>query len=62
MVISLESEKMMKVMKELDTLTQQRLVEILENAYRRGMEETDAKQLVEEIAASLKPYVSKENK
>ncbi|WP_332628442.1 hypothetical protein [Halalkalibacter flavus] len=45
------------ITKEAETLTQQRLLEILEKAYRRGGEEADTKKLVEEIAASLKPYV-----
>jgi fructosamine-3-kinase len=45
------------ITKEAETLTQQRLLEILEKAYRRGAEEADTKKLVEEIATSLKPYV-----
>jgi hypothetical protein len=45
--------------KEIGILTQQRLVQILEEAYKKGSESANvnSKQLVEEIAAYLKPYV-----
>ncbi|WP_332695530.1 hypothetical protein [Halalkalibacter lacteus] len=49
----------MDLVKEVEILTQQRLVQILEEAYKKGTESASAnsKQLVEEIAACLKPYV-----
>lgn len=48
--------------KEVETLTQQRLLSILEDAYKKGTESANvtSKQLVEEISAVLKPYVNSE--
>jgi hypothetical protein len=56
-------EKSMSLVKDVEILTQQRLVKILEEAYRKGSEtaNVDSKQLVEEIASHLKPYVKPSN-
>jgi hypothetical protein len=45
--------------KEAERLTQQHLLNILENTYKKGSESPDvsSQQLVEEIAQLLKPYV-----
>jgi hypothetical protein len=52
----------MSKVKEVEILTQQRLMKILEDAYKKGSESPNvtSKQLVEEISAVLKPYVKSE--
>jgi len=52
----------MSVLKEVELLTQERLVKILEAAYKKGTESANvtSKQLVEEISTVLKPYVKSE--
>ncbi|WP_227938681.1 hypothetical protein [Alkalihalobacillus deserti] len=53
----------MSLVKEVEILTQERLVKILEDTYKKGSESTNvnSKQLVEEIATFLKPYVEPVN-
>ncbi len=48
--------------KEVETLTQKRLMKILEEAYKKGSNSATitSKQLVEEMSAVLKPYVKSE--
>jgi hypothetical protein len=48
--------------KEVETLTQKRLMKILEEAYKKGSDSATitSKQLVEEMSAVLKPYVKSE--
>jgi hypothetical protein len=55
-------ERRMSRVKEVETLTQQRLMKILEDAYKKGSESANvtSQQLVEEISAVLKPYVKSE--
>lgn len=52
----------MNTVKEVEILTQERLVKILEDAYKKGTESTTltSKQLVEEMSAVLKIYVKSE--
>ncbi|WP_227938586.1 hypothetical protein [Alkalihalobacillus deserti] len=52
----------MSVLKEVEMLTQERLLKILEAAYKKGTESANvtSKQLVDEISAVLKPYVKPE--
>ncbi|MFC0559226.1 hypothetical protein [Halalkalibacter alkalisediminis] len=49
----------MSAVKDVEILTQQRLLKILEDSYKKGTESTDvnSRQLVEDIATFLKPYV-----
>ncbi|WP_227939556.1 hypothetical protein [Alkalihalobacillus deserti] len=49
----------MSTHKDVEILTQQHLMKILEDAYKKGTESANitSQQLVEEISALLKPYV-----
>ncbi|ARK32294.1 hypothetical protein [Halalkalibacter krulwichiae] len=49
----------MSAVKDIEKLTQKHLVKILEDAYKKGTESADlnSRQLVEEIATFLKPFV-----